>query len=43
MSLYESVVIARQEISTEQVETLADEIDLVLKNNEGRTEKREKY
>ena len=43
MSLYESVVIARQEISTEQVETLADEIDLVLKNNEGRTEKRENW
>tara|TARA_B110000444_G_C18293514_1_gene346261 strand:+ start:28 stop:489 length:462 start_codon:yes stop_codon:yes gene_type:complete len=43
MSLYESVVIARQEISVEQVEKLADEIDLILKNNEGRTEKRENW
>ena len=43
MSLYESVVIARQEISAEQVEKLADEIDLILKNNEGRTEKRENW
>ncbi|MFL2781470.1 MAG: 30S ribosomal protein S6 [Rhodospirillales bacterium] len=43
MSLYESVVIARQEISAEQVETLGDEIDLILKNNEGKTEKRENW
>jgi small subunit ribosomal protein S6 len=43
MSLYESVVIARQEISVEQVEKFADEIDLILKNNEGRTEKRENW
>jgi small subunit ribosomal protein S6 len=43
MSLYESVVIARQEISAEQVEKLADEIELILKNNEGRTEKRENW
>jgi len=43
MSLYESVIIARQEISAEQVEKLADEIDLILKNNEGRTEKRENW
>jgi small subunit ribosomal protein S6 len=43
MTLYESVVIARQEISAEQAETLGDEIELILKNNDGKTEKRENW
>ena len=41
MPLYESVVIARQDISPAQVETLADELTEILKENGGSVPKRE--
>jgi small subunit ribosomal protein S6 len=43
MSLYESVIIARQEISTQQVEALADTFEGVIKDNGGSVEKRENW
>ena len=41
MPLYESVVIARQDISPAQVETLADELTEILKENGSSVPKRE--
>ena len=43
MSLYESVIIARQEISTQQVDALADTFEGVIKDNGGSVEKRENW
>ena len=43
MSLYESVFIARQEISSQQVEALADAYENVIKDNGGSVEKRENW
>jgi len=43
MSLYESVFIARQEISAQQVEALADAYESVIKDNGGSVEKRENW
>ena len=43
MSLYESVFIARQEISAQQVEALADAYENVIKDNGGSVEKRENW
>ncbi len=43
MSLYESVFIARQEISAQQVEALADAYENVVKENGGSVEKRENW
>jgi small subunit ribosomal protein S6 len=43
MSLYESVLIARQEISTQQVDALVDTFESVIKDNGGSVEKRENW
>jgi small subunit ribosomal protein S6 len=43
MSLYECVMIARQEISTQQVEALADSYEGVIKENGGNVAKRENW
>jgi len=43
MSLYESVVIARQDISTAQVNTLADELTKILKENGAKVTKYENW
>jgi len=43
MSLYESVFIARQEISAQQVEALADTYESVIKDYGGSVEKRENW
>ena len=43
MSLYESVFIARHEISVQQVEALADTYEGILKENGGSVEKRENW
>ena len=43
MSLYESVFIARQEISAQQVEALADAYESVVKEHGGSVEKRENW
>jgi len=43
MSLYESVFIARQEISAQQVDALADAYESVIKDNGGSVEKRENW
>ncbi|MGC6530076.1 MAG: 30S ribosomal protein S6 [Candidatus Puniceispirillaceae bacterium] len=41
MRLYESVLIARQDISTAQVETLVDEFSAIIENGGGSIKKRE--
>jgi small subunit ribosomal protein S6 len=41
MSLYECVVIARQDLATPQVETLADDLTNILTTNGGQVSKRE--
>lgn len=41
MSLYESVIIARQDISTQQVETLAEEMANLIAANGGTVSKKE--
>ena len=41
MRLYESVLIARQDISTAQVETLVDEFSKIIENGGGSIKKRE--
>ena len=41
MRLYESVLIARQDISTAQVETLVDEFSKIIENGGGSIRKRE--
>ena len=43
MPLYESVVIARQDISTAQVDTLADELAAILGEGGGKVTKRENW
>jgi len=43
MPLYESVVIARQDISTTQVDTLADEVTSILTEGGGKVTKRENW
>jgi small subunit ribosomal protein S6 len=43
MPLYESVVIARQDISTTQVDTLADELAAILGEGGGKVTKRENW
>ena len=43
MSLYESVIIIRQETSTQQVEALADTYQEIIKENGGSIEKRENW
>ena len=43
MPLYESVVIARQDISTTQVDTLADELTAILAEGGGKVTKRENW
>lgn len=43
MPLYESVVIARQDISAAQVDTLADELTQILEENGGKVAKREHW
>jgi small subunit ribosomal protein S6 len=43
MSLYESVIIIRQETSTQQVEALADTFQEIIKENGGSIEKRENW
>ena len=43
MSLYESVIIIRQETSTQQVEALADTYQEIIKKNGGSIEKRENW
>ena len=43
MSFYESVIIARQEISVQQVETLADDFTKVIEENGGKITKRENW
>ena len=41
MALYESVVIARQDISATQVETLADDLQKLIADNGGEVKARE--
>ena len=43
MPLYESVVIARQDIATTQVDTLADELTNILAEGGGKVTKRENW
>ncbi len=43
MSFYESVIIARQEISVQQVETLADDFSSIIEENGGKITKRENW
>jgi small subunit ribosomal protein S6 len=43
MSLYECVIIARQEISAQQVEALADNFEQTIKDNGGNVAKRENW
>jgi small subunit ribosomal protein S6 len=43
MSLYESVVIARQDIATTQVDTLADELAAIIGEGGGKVTKRENW
>ena len=43
MSLYESVIIVRQETSTQQVEDLADNLENIIKENGGSIKKRENW
>ena len=43
MPLYESVVIARQDIATTQVDTLADELTNILAEGGGKVTKRESW
>ena len=43
MPLYESVVIARQDISAAQVDTLADELTKIIEENGGSVAKREHW
>ena len=43
MPLYESVVIARQDIATTQVDTLADELTTILTEGGGKVTKRESW
>ena len=43
MALYESTVIARQDISTTQVDTLADELTAILGESGGKITKRENW
>jgi small subunit ribosomal protein S6 len=43
MSLYESVIIARQDISATQVEALIDQLTAVLSENGGEVKKREMW
>ena len=43
MPLYESVVIARQDISSTQVDTLADDLTKILEENGGSVTKREHW
>ena len=43
MALYESVVIARQDLSTAQVDTLGDELTKILGEGEGKVTKRENW
>jgi len=43
MSLYESVVIARQDISPAQVDTLADDLTKIIEENGGSIAKREHW
>ena len=43
MPLYESVVIARQDIATTQVDTLADELTAILTEHGGKVTKRESW
>ena len=43
MPLYESVVIARQDIATTQVDTLADELTVILAEGGGKVTKRENW
>ena len=43
MPLYESVVIARQDIATTQVDTLADELTTILGEGGGKVTKRESW
>jgi small subunit ribosomal protein S6 len=43
MPLYESVVIARQDISSTQVDTLADDLTKILEENGGSVAKREHW
>ncbi|MBT6090265.1 MAG: 30S ribosomal protein S6, partial [Rhodospirillaceae bacterium] len=43
MPLYESVVIARQDISATQVDTLADELTKIIEENGGSVAKREHW
>lgn len=43
MPLYESVVIARQEIATTQVDTLADELTNIISEGGGKVAKRENW
>ena len=43
MPLYESVVIARQDIATTQVDTLADELTNILTEGGGKVTKRENW
>jgi len=43
MALYESVIIARQDIATTQVDTLADELTAILVENGGKVTKRESW
>jgi small subunit ribosomal protein S6 len=43
MPLYESVVITRQDISSAQVDTLADDLTKILEDNGGKVAKRENW
>jgi small subunit ribosomal protein S6 len=43
MALYESTIIARQDISTTQVDTLADELTAILAEGGGKVTKRENW
>ena len=43
MSLYESVLIVRQETSTQQVEALADSCENIIQENGGSVKKRENW
>lgn len=43
MPLYESVVVARQDISAAQVDTLADELTKIIEENGGSVAKREHW
>lgn len=43
MPLYESVVIARQDISTSQADALADDLSKILENNGAEIKKRENW